>query len=102
MRKAMNRTPNDFRRIALLALAALVPLSASLLVAELSARQNGPQQPMTFFVTSAGSGNGANLGGLAGADRLCQALAAAAGAGARTWHAYLSTQAVDGQPAVNA
>jgi hypothetical protein len=57
------------------------------------------QNQMTFFVTSAGSGNGANLGGLAGADKLCQTLAAAAGAGNRTWHAYLSTQ---GPNAVNA
>jgi hypothetical protein len=47
--------------------------------------------PMTFFVTSVGLGNGANLGGIAGADRHCQALATAAGAGQRTWHAYLST-----------
>ena len=58
-----------------------------------------PKQPMTFFVTSVGPGNGANLGGLAGADRHCQQLAAAAGAGNRTWHAYLSTQ---GEGAVNA
>jgi hypothetical protein len=56
----------------------------------------------TFFVTSAGPGNGANLGGLAGTDRHCQALAQATGGGAKTWHAYLSTQAADGQPAVNA
>jgi len=62
----------------------------------------GPQQPMTFFVTSEGSGNGANLGGLKGADQRCQTLAAAVGAGNRTWHAYLSTQAAEGQPAVNA
>ncbi|MCK9985925.1 MAG: hypothetical protein AzoDbin1_02397 [Azoarcus sp.] len=48
---------------------------------------------MSFFVTSAGPGNGANLGGLEGADRHCQKLAAAAGAGKRTWRAYLSTQA---------
>ena len=48
---------------------------------------------MTFFVTSAGPGNGADLGGLAGADAHCQALAAAAGAGDRTWRAYLSSQA---------
>ena len=61
-----------------------------------------PQQPMSFFVTSAGLGNGANLGGLAGADRHCQALATAAGAGAKTWHAYLSTSASGGQAAVNA
>jgi hypothetical protein len=56
----------------------------------------------TFFVTSTGIGNGANLGGLAGADNYCQTLAQAAGAGAKTWHAYLSTQAADGKPAVNA
>jgi hypothetical protein len=48
--------------------------------------------PMSFFVTSVGSGKGGDLGGLEGADRHCQALAAAAGAGDRTWHAYLSTQ----------
>jgi hypothetical protein len=58
--------------------------------------------PMTFFVTSVGLGNGANLGGLAGADAHCQKLAAAAGAGDKTWHAYLSTSAADGKPAVNA
>jgi hypothetical protein len=56
----------------------------------------------TFFITSVGPGNGANLGGLAGADKYCQTLAQGAGAGAKTWHAYLSTQAADGQPAVNA
>jgi hypothetical protein len=56
----------------------------------------------TFFITSTGIGNGANLGGLAGADNYCQTLAQAAGAGAKTWHAYLSTQAADGKPAVNA
>jgi hypothetical protein len=60
------------------------------------------QQPMSFFVTSAGKGDGANLGGLAGADAHCQALAAAAGAGSRTWHAYLSTSAAANQAAVNA
>jgi hypothetical protein len=56
----------------------------------------------TFFVTSTGIGNGGNLGGLAGADNYCQQLAQAAGAGAKTWRAYLSTQAADGKPAVNA
>ena len=55
-----------------------------------------------FFVTSTGIGNGGNLGGLAGADNYCQTLAQAAGAGARTWRAYLSTQEGEGQPAVNA
>jgi hypothetical protein len=49
--------------------------------------------PMTFFVTSVGPGKGGDLGGLDGADRHCQSLAAAVGAGDRTWHAYLSTQA---------
>jgi hypothetical protein len=58
--------------------------------------------PMSFFITSVGMGKGANLGGLAGADAHCQMLAQAAGAGDRTWHAYLSTQARNGQPAVNA
>jgi hypothetical protein len=48
---------------------------------------------MTFFVTSVGPGNGGDLGGLDGADRHCQSLAQAVGAGGRTWHAYLSTQA---------
>jgi hypothetical protein len=61
-----------------------------------------PPHPMTFFVTGVGGGHGANLGGLAGADAHCQALAAAAGAGNKTWHAYLSTQARNGQPAINA
>jgi hypothetical protein len=64
----------------------------------LSAQQN----QMSFFVTSMGPGNGANLGGLAGADKHCQTLAAAAGAGSRTWRAYLSAAAANGQPAVNA
>ena len=54
---------------------------------------------MTFFVTSVGSGKGADLGGLEGADRHCQTLAAAAGAGNKQWRAYLSSQ---GQGAINA
>lgn len=58
--------------------------------------------PMGFFVTSVGPGNGANLGGLAGADAHCQKLAAAVGAGARTWRAYLSTSAAGTTPAVHA
>ena len=57
---------------------------------------------MSFFVTSAGPGRGADLGGLAGADKQCQTLAAAAGAGNRTWRAYLSQQATPNVPAVNA
>ena len=58
-----------------------------------------PTGPMSFFVTSSGSGNGGNLGGLEGADRICQDRAQAAGHGALTWRAYLSTQ---GRNAVNA
>ena len=58
------------------------------------------QANMTFFVTSAGPGKGADLGGLTGADQLCLRLAQSAGAGNHTWHAYLSTQTADGQTAV--
>jgi hypothetical protein len=68
--------------IVTLATAVTVPLSA----------QN---QNMTFFVSSTGSGMGGNLGGLAGADKHCQALATKAGAGNRTWRAYLSTSNPD-------
>ena len=60
------------------------------------------KNPKNFFITSVGMGNGGDLGGLAGADRHCQTLAVAAGLGNRTFHAYLSTQAANGQPAVNA
>jgi len=56
----------------------------------------------SFFLTSAGPGKGADLGGIEGADKHCQSLAQATGAGTKTWHAYLSTQAADGKPAVNA
>jgi hypothetical protein len=58
--------------------------------------------PLSFFVTSAGPGKGADLGGLAGADKHCQTLAAAAGPTNRTWRAYLSTQPAGGAPGVNA
>ncbi len=68
-------------------LVALAAASAALLTACASAPTTGP---MSFFITSVGSGNGANLGGLAGADAHCQKLAAAAGAGGKTWRAYLS------------
>jgi hypothetical protein len=70
-----------------------------------SQQQQQPAQPMSFFVTSRGVGDGANLGGLEGADRHCQTLAAASGApgaGDRVWRAYLSTVAGGGQLAVNA
>lgn len=57
---------------------------------------------MTFFIASAGSGNGGNLGGVAGADKICQSAAAAVGAGSQTWRAYLSTQATGGAPVIHA
>jgi hypothetical protein len=75
-------------------------LAAGLVVAAVPAARQ--EAPMTFFITSAGSGDGANLGGLAGADRHCQMLAEAAGAGDRQWRAYLSTITADGAADVHA
>ena len=73
------------------------------IVASLGLSPLGAQNTsMSFFVTSSGPGNGGNLGGLAGADRHCQTLAAAAGAGNRTWRAYLSANAAGGQPVLHA
>jgi hypothetical protein len=77
---------------------ALGAIAISILGSHLALAQNN----MSFFITSVGSGNGANLGGLAGADKHCQSLAAAAGAGNKTWRAYLSAVASAGQPEVNA
>src|SRR5204862_2079807 len=77
---------------------AAVALSALAIGGAAYAQQSG----MSFFVTSAAIGKGADLGGLEGADRYCQQLAQSAGAGSPTWHAYLSRQAADGKPAVNA
>ncbi|MEA2990156.1 MAG: hypothetical protein QOG83_2867 [Alphaproteobacteria bacterium] len=80
-------------RLSMLATAALLTLG---LDGAVQAQQQ-PQAPnMTFFVTSAGSGKGADLGGLDGADAQCQRLATAAGAGSKTWRAYLSTNAAAG------
>jgi hypothetical protein len=79
---------------------ALVPLALAMFAGSAAAQQpqgqqanQPPPQPMSFFVTSAGIGNGGNLGGLAGADAHCQSLAAAAGRGNATWRAYLSAGA---------
>ena len=74
---------------------------AALALASCASMEPGPKS-MSFFVTSVGSGKGADLGGLAGADRHCQSLAQAAGAGGRTWRAYLSVQGKDGASTVNA
>jgi hypothetical protein len=84
-----------------------VPLLAVVALSAMSCATQDEQQastrnPMTFFVTSVGSGKGADLGGLAGADRHCQSLAQAVGAGNRTWRAYLSNSAMGGSQAVNA
>jgi hypothetical protein len=76
--------------------------SVALASLTLSASAPAQQSNMTFFVTSVGIGQGAHLGGLPGADRHCQQLAQAVGAGNRTWRAYLSTQATGGTAAVNA
>jgi hypothetical protein len=87
------------REAAVVACLATIPTFMVLAQAPPQQPPQQPPQPMSFFVTSVGKGDGANLGGLAGADAHCQALAAAAGRGGATWHAYLSTQ---GSGAVNA
>lgn len=86
-------------KIASTSMAVAVAVALGLGLAVVSA-QNAPN--LSFFITSAGSGNGANLGGLAGADAQCQKLASAVGAGGRMWRAYLSAPATGGQAAVNA
>ncbi len=80
----------------------ILTLAAFPLLAQQPAAQKAPPPPMSFFITSVGLGDGANLGGLAGADAHCQKLATAAGSSNKTWKAYLSTQAADGKPVVNA
>jgi len=84
-------------RLSMLASAAVLLVSGSVQA------QQAPQAPdTTFFVTSVGLGKGADLGGLDGADKQCQALATTIGAGGKTWHAYLSTNANAPGGAVNA
>lgn len=86
----------------------LTALAATALLAACAMPMSGATGPMGFFITSAGLGKGADLGGLAGADAHCQKLAAAAGAGQRTWRAYLSvspafpTATTPAVPAINA
>jgi hypothetical protein len=92
-------------RISGVLMAITVLIGGIVVLAQQPARGGGaqrgaqPAQPMSFFVTSVGKGDGANYGGLAGADAYCQSLAAGAGRGQAMWHAYLSTQ---GPGAVNA
>ena len=78
----------------------LIALSMlGMIASPLGLAQQGTDEPMSFFITSVDGGDGANLGGLAGADAHCQALASVVGSSDKTWHAYLSTQ---GANAVNA
>jgi hypothetical protein len=77
-------------------------LAAGLAAALLGSGAAAQQASMTFFVTSAGPGKGADLGGLEGADQHCRQLAQVVGAGNRTWRAYLSATAAGGAAAVNA
>ena len=79
-------------RFAAVAAVALTGLS-------LTSATQAQQTTMSFFVTSVGKGNGADLGGLVGADAHCQALAKAAGSTETNWHAYLSTTEPEGSPA---
>jgi hypothetical protein len=85
--------------ISAFAVAAIAASSAGLTNAQQASQG---QNAMSFFITSSGPGNGANLGGLAGADAHCQKLAAAAGQGNRTWRAYLSTSGTGGGKPTNA
>ena len=87
----MNRT----LRLSIFASAALVSLGWA-------GASQAQQNNMSFFITSVGSGKGGDLGGLAGADAHCQQLAAAAGAGSKTWRAYLSTASTPAAPGINA
>ena len=79
-----------------------IVLTAALVSCGLGVNASAQQADMTFFITSVGSGKGADLGGLAGADAHCQARAQAAGAGNKTWRAYLSTNWRGGANAINA
>ena len=91
----MSKLPATVSRLCFAVAAAGVVLAAAQAAHEQAANTS-------FFITSVGIGNGANLGGLAGADNHCQTLAQAAGAGGKTWRAYLSTQTADGKPGENA
>ena len=86
---------NNTMRLSIITVAALLSL-------ELGGSARSQQADMTFFITSAGPGKGGDLGGLAGADAHCQALAQAVGAGNKTWRAYLSTNAANQDGPVNA
>jgi hypothetical protein len=84
------------------ALTACSPMSSTSTSTSTSTSSSASQNPMSFFVTSANPGQGADFGGLAGADAYCQKLATSAGSSAKNWRAYLSSTASGGAPAVNA
>ncbi len=84
-----------------LALLLIVTTAAACRSSDAPERQ-ADDRPMSFFLTSTGPGNGADLGGLSGADQHCEMLASEVGAGERTWRAYLSNSATENEPAVNA
>jgi hypothetical protein len=96
MMNFLNQRRHEMKVATLISLAVVALALGSCMVME-------PQRGgMSFFVTSAGSGKGADLGGLDGADRICQSLAQSVGSGNRTWHAYLSTTGSGGYGGVNA
>jgi hypothetical protein len=84
------------KTVGIVAATMLLAVGTIVLIAQ---QRGGPPPPMSFFITSVGKGDGANYGGLAGADAYCQMMATGAGRGSSTWHAYVSTQ---GPGAVNA
>jgi hypothetical protein len=88
--------------VLLTVLVGAVAVSAAALAQVAMTAQPLNLKKMSFFITSRGSGDGGNLGGLAGADKICSNLALAAGAPAKKWRAYLSTTGVDGKPAIAA
>jgi len=87
---------NEHRTRKILIVSALAAISG------IASAQDGPAPTMSFFLTSVGSGDGGNLGGLSGADAHCQALAAAVGAGGKSWRAYLSAAGEGGSADIHA
>jgi hypothetical protein len=96
----MRRPASLFTPLLVASVAGLLAACAPTMPAPPAAKAS--MSPMSFFVTSNNPGQGADFGGLAGADAYCQKLASAAGAGDKTWRAYLSTTPEGGKPAVNA
>src|SRR5690349_4225993 len=103
----MRKVLHVFAAIGLAAVASLVAFAQAPPAGQAPAggRAGGPAGPASFFITSVGKGDGANYGGLAGADAYCAQMAQSGGIPTppgRTWRAYLSATAANGQPAVNA